>query len=113
MSAAEPLVAPVPDRRVGERRQSHLQLAPSVERRGEISAAARDLGFQTTHQRARCEEQLVETQAAAEHADAVIGRAILEAERLLDQLIAARRAAAAANRSAHLAAGHVSGAAAS
>lgn len=99
--AAQNLV--VDERRVSDRRaQRHLEAAP------EPCGKSSDEDW-TTHTRSRVELLLVEQQAATEHAVEALSHCVAALQTMTNELRAARAAAVAANRAAHLAAGAVSG----
>ena len=108
MTPVENLV--VPERRVRDRRSAWRNDASSFASGGESSRGDSDKVFPTTHARVRCEENLMEVQAAANLAHDVIQRSIEDAERILESLLLAMRAAKATQRAGHLAAGQISGA---
>jgi len=95
------------ERRKGGRRSSDLHLVTSGYPVGEFSNPNPGTVFGTTHLRAKCELQLVEAQAAAEHAHQQVDQAMLEAEAMVDRLVIALRAAKAARAAAFRAAGTI------
>lgn len=103
MAAADTMVAPSydgPCRRLQLDRRSCDHATRLADRRGELF---------NRHQSARVETLLVEQQAAAEHALEATAHAIAAAQTLMNELRAARAAAVASRRAAHLAAGAISG----